>query len=648
LRAGRVNGNSGNGVLLSNGGGTGAVPVTLRGMSLFWSNTPEGRSYYNDHTVGWLVHDWRISVIRAAMGIHNQDGGGVAGYMDGDSSGSMQQMMRVIEAAIHRGIYVIVDWHMHCLQFSSPAFTAQQTEQRAIRFFTDIARMYGRYPNVLFEIWNEPVPNANSPPGASNCGNDWGTIRNYANNVVRAIRNHSDNVVIVGSQNWSSQPHNAVGNQVTDTRNNIAYSIHFYANSGAHQQPYRNNTTTALNAGLPVFATEFGSTNPDGDGPHNAHATTEWLDFMDQNHVGWSNWSVNHKNETSAALTRAATQPGDVWNLSASGAYIRGEISRRNASYFPTRTYAVNTTVAGNEGGAVVRRVGTTVNPGPYDFNTTVTITAEPAQGWEFDGWSGDASGPTPVITYRIVGLPAVDLTARFVRTSMITNGMFTHNTTGWAVSGAASPAFNAANGELNITLPAPGANSDAARVVQGGLSFQAGWEYRLTFRARGQAARPITVRITNSSRSLNYAEPREFALSPVMTGYEYVFTSERTDANGALSFNFGDNATAWFLDDVTLDTTGRRFSVSVQRPAAPHGRTTWTTVKAAGGVQLRGPADAGATVSLYDTRGRMVRTLRAADGMVVGSGLSAGNYLMVVRNSAGSEVLRTRVVMVR
>src|SRR5690554_7858447 len=40
--------------------------VQLRGMSLFWSQWME--QFYNKKTVRWLVNDWKITVIRAAMG----------------------------------------------------------------------------------------------------------------------------------------------------------------------------------------------------------------------------------------------------------------------------------------------------------------------------------------------------------------------------------------------------------------------------------------------------------------------------------------------------------------------------------------------------------------------------------------------------
>jgi len=39
---------------------------------------------------------------------------------------------------------------------------------------------------------------------------------------------------------------------------------------------------------------------------------------------------------------------------------------------------------------------------------------------------------------------------------------------------------------------------------------------------------------------------------------------------------------------------------------------------------------------------------MAAVNGLSLGAGLSAGNYLLVVKNSSGAEVLRSKVVMTR
>ena len=72
----------------------GAV-AQLRGMSLFWSQwMPQ---FYNAAAVRWLRDDWRVDVVRAAMGVHR------GGYLEHPRR-EAAKVRAVIEAAIDCGI----------------------------------------------------------------------------------------------------------------------------------------------------------------------------------------------------------------------------------------------------------------------------------------------------------------------------------------------------------------------------------------------------------------------------------------------------------------------------------------------------------------------------------------------------------------
>ena len=45
-------------------------------------------------------------------------------------------------------MYVIIDWHSH---------KAEDNEKEAIEFFTKMATKYGKHPNIIYEIYNEPL-----------------------------------------------------------------------------------------------------------------------------------------------------------------------------------------------------------------------------------------------------------------------------------------------------------------------------------------------------------------------------------------------------------------------------------------------------------------------------------------------------------
>lgn len=275
-------------------------PVQLRGMSLFWSNW--GGDWYNDNAVSTLAQDWKAGIIRAPMGIE-PDGG----YLTNPST-EKAKVENIVNAAITRGIYVIIDWHDHNAHY--------HTEQ-AKTFFAEMAQKYGKEPNVIFEVYNEPTQVS------------WDQVKNYAEQVIGSIRNAgSNNLVIVGSPTWSQDADVAANNPITQYQN-VAYTLHFYA--ATHKQFLRDKANTALNKGLALFVTEWGTCSADGNGNVDANETNTWLTWMDQNSISWANWSLFDKNEACSALI-PGTSPTGPWSdgtLTASGMLVRPKITEK-------------------------------------------------------------------------------------------------------------------------------------------------------------------------------------------------------------------------------------------------------------------------------------------------------------------------------
>jgi endoglucanase len=274
--------------------------VSLAGMSMFWSNTGwGGDKFYNKDVVAWIKRDWNASLVRAAMGADVQ-----GGYFTDPAN--KQRVFNVVDAAIANDIYVIIDWHSH---------EAHRYPNEAIAFFEEMARKYGGRNHVIYEIYNEPLQVSWS--------ND---IKPYAERVIGAIRAiDPDNLIIVGTPNWSQGVTDAAANPITRYRN-IAYTLHFYA--GTHGQWLRNNAKTALDRGIALFVTEWGSVNADGDGGVALSETNAWMEFMRVNKISHANWSLTDKREGSAALVPGASTTGG-WvssQLTASGALVKSYI----------------------------------------------------------------------------------------------------------------------------------------------------------------------------------------------------------------------------------------------------------------------------------------------------------------------------------
>lgn len=249
-------------------------PVQLRGMSshgLQWYG-----KFANEDVIKWLRDDWNCQIWRAAMYLSE------GGYLN--SKAIKKRVTDSVEAAIKLGVYVIIDWHV--LGTRDPLVHVEQAKE----FFAEMSSKYGSYPNVLYEICNEPN------------GEDvtWEkSIKPFAEEIYKVIRaNDPDNIIIVGTPIWSSQPQIAAGDPVKG--DNVMYTVHFYA--GTHGKEHRKNIKKALKMGAPVFCTEWGTTMASGDGGVFEKSTLEWMKFLEDNNISWTNWAVNNKGEDSGVL----------------------------------------------------------------------------------------------------------------------------------------------------------------------------------------------------------------------------------------------------------------------------------------------------------------------------------------------------------
>ena len=252
--------------------------VTLRGASLGWHNL--WPRFYNAKAVKWIANDWKATVIRAAMGIMIEDN-----YLENPSF-ALDCMEPVVKAAIKEGVYVIIDWHSHELKTKD-----------AVKFFGKMAKNYGKYPNVIYEIYNEPVEDT------------WESLKEYSKAVIDEIRLYDpDNIILVGCPHWDQDIH-LVAESPLEGYTNLMYTVHFYA--GTHKQYLRDRVDAAMQRGIPVFISECASMDASGDGKLDKDSWNEWVEFMEAKKISWVCWSVSDKNESCSMLLPRAKATGN-------------------------------------------------------------------------------------------------------------------------------------------------------------------------------------------------------------------------------------------------------------------------------------------------------------------------------------------------
>lgn len=281
--------------------------------------------YVNKAAFTSLRDEWGCNVVRLALYTYEN------GYCSGGNKTELKQLVNDgVSYATELGMYVIIDWHI--LNERDP----NTYKSEAVAFFDEMSEKYASYDNVIYEICNEPN------------GVSWGQVKSYANEVIAAIRaNDKDAIIIVGTPTWSQDVDQAAASPITGC-SNIMYALHFYADT--HTDWLRNRMVSAINAGLPVFVSEYGICDASGNGACNISQANSWIQTMDQYGVSYVCWNLANKNESSSLISSGVSKKSG-WSydeLSTEGKWLVDTLGGSIAKY---TSGAVKSTTGGTSGG---------------------------------------------------------------------------------------------------------------------------------------------------------------------------------------------------------------------------------------------------------------------------------------------------------
>ncbi|MDE5803767.1 MAG: cellulase family glycosylhydrolase [Lachnospiraceae bacterium] len=347
--------------------------VQLKGISthgLAWF--PD---YVNEDCFKQFREEWNVNVIRLAM--YTAEYGG---YCSGGDQKALKELVQNgVAYATANDMYVIIDWHI--LSDNNP----NTYKDKAKEFFAEMAEKYAGYNNVLYEICNEP-----------NGGTSWKDIKSYAEEVIAVIRSYDeDGIIIVGTPNWSQFVDQAAADPITGY-DNIMYSLHFYA--ATHKESLRNTMTAAIDAGLPIFVTEYGICDASGSGGIDEKQANQWVSTMNSYGVSYVAWNLSNKGETSAIINSSCNKVSGFTesDLSASGKWLYKMLTGENADIASIgQNSGGSANGQGNNGNSSGGQgnngqSGSTGTGSPAASvtltNGDITYTAELKNSWESDG----------------------------------------------------------------------------------------------------------------------------------------------------------------------------------------------------------------------------------------------------------------------
>jgi uncharacterized repeat protein (TIGR02543 family) len=313
--------------------------------------------------------------------------------------------------------------------------------------------------------------------------------------------------------------------------------------------------------------------------------------------------------------------------------------------------YALTTNVSPIGGGTVTK----SPNSATYALNASVQLTATPAAGYKFVGWSGNATGTTSPTTITMSADRTVTALFELVSgdgtANLLKDGNFPSSAviaddgaswklgqgTNWGNSAASS---TVAGGTATINVTTIGAETYQPQLVQYGLALDKGMKYKLTFKARAASARKIEASFQQSVDPWAGYASKEFDLTTVDQDFEYVFEmTADSDPEAQFAFNLGQATGNVYLSNIKLvHTTASTVSVSRDLFAPKsgaafvfvRGRTLNVTPVGTSAVQVR----------VVDTQGKVRAIFPAtASATFSMSELSAGRYFVDVRGAGVRQV---------
>jgi len=294
------------------------------------------------------MKSWHINVVRLPLNEHCWLG------IEGSPSGATYQqgVASYVNLLTANGIYVMVDLH-----WSAPPGQSASGQQSmpntsySANFWKSVATSFKGNPMVLFDLFNEPIPNNNANDSTDSaamrswsCWRDGGAGGNCdatqssgtsssmsgsqvvgMQALVDAVRSTgATNVIVLGGIQWantlwSSSTRNLLTYLPVDPLGQLAAAVHAYDNTWCRDTACYDREVAPIAAQLPVIFGEFG--NAAGD----TNMLNSLMNWADARSIGYAAWTWNVGDSSGFGQMKLLTSYSGTPNQY--GQVVRGHIT---------------------------------------------------------------------------------------------------------------------------------------------------------------------------------------------------------------------------------------------------------------------------------------------------------------------------------
>ena len=251
----------------------GGKNVILRGVSLVdvsvsnshTRNTNALIDMATDNADGWYARVVRLPVYPNAID-------GQPGWNADPDAYFTKHLDPAVQHCISKQIYCIIDWHY------VKDYNSSDVDKSTRAFWNYVAPKYASTPNVIFELYNEPI-----------YPDDWSTWKTTAQPWVDIIRVAAPkNLILIGGPRWSQNVAEAATSPFSGS--NLVYVAHIYPGHGGESvwDSWFGDSSSIV----PYFVTEWGW-QQGGAVPTSGTKTEYGIPFsayLDSKGVSWTAW----------------------------------------------------------------------------------------------------------------------------------------------------------------------------------------------------------------------------------------------------------------------------------------------------------------------------------------------------------------------